>query len=247
MNRISVELVPRNRASLEKEVILIKDSFSSVNMINIPDLLQFELRSWEGTAITRSYFEYSVPHLRARDFSISDKFPLKNFIKENNIPAVLVIRGDISKDLKKEDYPTTSIDLIKKIKDEIPELTIYAALDPYRSGMREELDYAKEKLDAGANGFFTQPFFDRKFMEIYGNALNETKVFWGVSPVCSEKSRNYWEIKNKVVLPRNFKPTLDWNQQFARDAIEFVRERNASIYLMPIKVDLSKYLSGIFD
>ena len=67
---ISIELIPRDKESLEKDVRLVKENLSSVDAINIPDLLAFDLRSWEGASLTMRYFPYSIPHLRAIDFSL---------------------------------------------------------------------------------------------------------------------------------------------------------------------------------
>ncbi len=50
-------------------------------------------------------------------------------------------------------------------------MTIYAGLDPYRDSLQSELNYTNEKLEAGADGLFTQPFFDLRWMEIYADHL----------------------------------------------------------------------------
>lgn len=62
----------------------------------------------------------------------------------------------------------------------------------------------------------------------------------------SERSVNYWESKNNVIFPKAFKPTLEWNIDFARQALDFVKKQDANIYLMPIKTNLLPYLSGAF-
>jgi len=57
-------------------------------------------------------------------------------------------------------------ELIRRIKREAPELTVYAGFDPYRSGVQAELEYAHAKLAAGADGLFSQPLFDERLLDV---------------------------------------------------------------------------------
>jgi methylenetetrahydrofolate reductase (NADPH) len=142
-------------------------------------------------------------------------------------------------------FRTSSVELIRAIKAQMPGLRIYAAIDPYRSGIKTELDYIKRKIDAGADGFFTQPFFDLRLMEIYNDLLPGADIFWGVSPVMSVRSKDYWDNLNNAIFPPDFEPTLAWNRRFARAALDFARETDSSLYFMPIRVDLVEYLRGL--
>ncbi len=124
-------------------------------------------------------------------------------------------------------------------------MKVYAGIDPYRTGIKTELDYVKRKLDAGAEGFFTQPFFDLRLMEIYRDLLAGLEVFWGISPVMSVRSKDYWDNLNNAIFPPDFEPTLQWNRDFARQALDFVERTDTNLYFMPIRVDLVKYLEGL--
>lgn len=46
MKRISVELVPRDEDALRQELALLGKFQDKVDVINIPDLLRFPIRSW---------------------------------------------------------------------------------------------------------------------------------------------------------------------------------------------------------
>ena len=127
----------------------------------------------------------------------------------------------------------------------MPDLKVYAGIDPYRSGIKNELDYVKRKLYAGVEGFFTQPFFDLRLMEIYHDLLAGLDVFWGISPVMSARSKDYWANLNNAIFPPDFEPTLAWNRNFARQALEFGQRTDSSLYYMPIRIDLAEYLGGI--
>lgn len=110
---------------------------------------------------------------------------------------------------------------------------------------RRRLDYAASKLDAGADGFFTQPFFDLRLLEVHHELLAGRTVYWGISPVLTDRSRAYWEATNRAVFPREFAASLDWNQEFARRALEFLRSVGGNVYFMPIRIDVERYLSGV--
>lgn len=246
MTRISVELVPRDIEFLSTEIKSLQASFP-VDTINIPDLLRLEMRSWEGCSVVGQYGKRAIPHIRAIDIDVRKPLPMADFLHEKNIKEVLVLTGDRPQDMGRKIYPSTSVDVIRKFKQEMPEIKTYAAIDQYRSSVRNEIEYAMRKLYAGADGFFTQPFYDIRFMEIYAEQLQDTDVFWGISPVVSENSVNYWEVKNNVVFPANFCPTLEWNVRFAKQALELVTKQNSNIYFMPIRMNAASYLKEIFN
>lgn len=245
MSQLAIELVPRSREVLERDMAVVREHFPHIDTINIPDLLQFDLRSWDAGAIVATDFPNVIPHLRAIDFDLRRDWPFLDTIRATGCPALLAISGDPPQDMMHRTYRTPITGFIARLKQELPEVKIYAGLDPYRSGVKEELDYVAAKLEAGADGLFTQPFFDLRFMEIWADLLKGIDVWWGIAPVLTEKSQAYWENKNNGFFPPDFRPTLAWNREFARRALEFTRSRGASAYIMPIRADIQKYLEGI--
>ncbi len=243
--KISIELIPREETQLIKEAEFISQKYHMISTVNIPDLLKFDIRSWEACKIIRSYYNCSIPHIRAIDFNIKDLGKLKQIIEEHELKEILVLAGDIPQNIKKI-YPTTSLELIRRLK-ELKGLKVYAAIDQYRTSIKKELEYVQQKLDAGADGFFTQPFFDIRLMEMYMEYLNDTEVYLGISPILSERSANYWEIKNNVVFPKDFQYNMEWNTEFARKVLSFAAKTNTNVYFMPIKTDLENYLSMVFE
>lgn len=246
MKRISIELVPRDEAALRESLSVVQKEATGVDVINIPDLLRLPMRSYEGAVIAKEYFPASMPHIRAMDIDLAAELPMKDFLRAHAIDEVLVIQGDPPQDMTKKVYPTTTTDVIRKFHAEMPEVKVYAGIDQYRGSMCDELYRVKRKLQAGAAGFFTQPFFDLRYLALYEDMLSGLDVYWGVAPVMSERSQSYWERKNKVVFPRDFAPTLDWSIAFTRRVMSFVEERGESLYVMPIKANLEAYLQGIF-
>ncbi|MDR0411220.1 MAG: methylenetetrahydrofolate reductase [Treponema sp.] len=242
---ISLEVVPRNKETLEETSRTAQD-FEEISIINIPDGLKFPLRSWEACAILSGKVSSCIPHIRAIDFELDKPFPLAEFFQKHDVHCVLVIAGDMPKNSEHKVYPTQTIPFIKKLKREMPKLKVYAAFDPYRFNIRYEIDYLTAKEDAGVEGFMSQPFFDTRLLEIYAEYLERKNVFWGVSPVLSEQNRLYWESRNRAVFPKRFSPTMEWNVNFGRRVIEFCETHGFNLYLMPIKVDVQDYLSGLF-
>ncbi|MEE1361014.1 MAG: methylenetetrahydrofolate reductase [Selenomonadaceae bacterium] len=245
MSRISVELIPRTEEGLTGDLDLVKSKIPNIDIINIPDLLRFEIRSWQGAALAQNYYPAVMPHIRAIDINLDEPLPMRADLRRNGITEVLVIEGDPPQDMTHKFYPTVTTDVITKFRQEMPEVKVYAGIDQYRGSMRQEMYRIRRKLQAGAVGFFTQPFFDMRYLEIYADMLEGQNVYWGVTPVLSERSQSYWELKNNVIFPRGFAPTLEWSIEFSKKVKDFAINRGDNLYLMPIKSNLEEYLAGV--
>lgn len=245
VGRISVELVPRSYDGLREDLQLIKDAVCGVDLINIPDLLRLETRSWQGAAAAQEFYPAVMPHIRAIDVDLKRPLAMKEELRRSGITEVLVIEGDPPQDMSHKFYPTVTTDVIQKFHQEMPEVKVYAGIDQYRGSMRQEMYRIQRKLQAGAVGFFTQPFFDMRLLEMYADMLYGQNVYWGVTPVASERSMSYWELKNNVIFPRDFEPTLEWSIAFGKKVRGFAESAGDNLYLMPIRGNLRSYLTGI--
>ncbi|GBQ11283.1 methylenetetrahydrofolate reductase [Swaminathania salitolerans] len=244
MSRIAIELVPRDAATLERDLETVRTLLPGIGTINIPDLLRLDLRSWEGGAIARDRGFAAIPHIRAVDIDPDLPLPCAG---QEGIGEILVIAGDPPPDSTHRVFPNTSADIIARYRREAPHLAVYAAFDPYRRAPWQELEDIQRKRDAGAAGFFTQPLFDRRMFELSASWLEKDTVFWGISPVIGPKARAYWERVNHVVFPRDFDPGLEANIAFAAMMLREIRARNENAYLMPLRVDLEAYLAPLRD
>ncbi|GBQ63288.1 5,10-methylenetetrahydrofolate reductase [Ameyamaea chiangmaiensis NBRC 103196] len=246
MGRIAVELVPRDADNLLADARMVRDCFPVADTINIPDLLRLPLRSWDAARMVREagLTGAAVPHVRAIDIAPDGPLP---GLDDPDLREILVVRGDPPADLRHTVYPNTAEDVIARYRRAAPHLRIYAAFDPYRRAPYRELEAMRRKRDAGADGFFTQPLFDRKMLDLCLEWLRGESVFWGLSPVIGPKSRSYWETTNHVVFPRDFAPTLDANIAFARETMRTVAAEGGSVYLMPLRVRLERYLPPLLD
>jgi methylenetetrahydrofolate reductase (NADPH) len=248
MPRIAVEIVVRQEQEFVQELKRIKNKFGhAVQAINIPDIGKFPFDSWQGCELVKPYFSDIIPHFRAKYIDKDKPLSFKNVLLENGVKEVLIIAGDPPEDPNHPGYYNNStLDIIKKFRDELPDIKVYAGIDQYRGDLKSELNYAEQKLKAGAEGFFTNPFFDMDFMRLYHKYLLETEVFWGVCPVNTKSSQRYWEKTNNVIFPPDFIPSNQWSRSFARESLDFAKlNKKASLYFMPIVVDVEEYLNGI--
>ncbi len=243
---ISLELVPNNEELLSQQLSYTKSNYPEIEGINIPDLIKFDMRSWDGCKVAKKSYQRTIPHIRAMDIDLEEPLPMAKVLIENDINEVLILTGDLPQDMNKKIYHSSTIDVIRKFKTELPHIKVYGAIDQYRDSFKSEMLYIKRKLYAGVDGFFTQPFFDIRFMSIYEEMLSGTNVYFGISPVLSAHSQNYWHAKNNVIFPEGFSTEYNWNIGFAKNAMEFADSKNRNLYFMPIKTKLELYLHSVF-
>jgi methylenetetrahydrofolate reductase (NADPH) len=217
---------------------------SGINTINVPDIQRFDSRSWElATRVDRSQYRF-VPHFRAIDFKIGSG-DLFRIIDDYQLDSVLLVTGDPPEGLKRAYYNTDVVDLIRAVRQRYPALNIYAGFDPHRSGVQDECDYIQRKVEAGAGGFFSQPFYDSRMIEIYAEQMQGLETYIGISPITTKASMNYWEVKNKVKFPKNFQPDYQWNVDFAHQVMALAAANDLHVYFMPIRIDLERYFQQI--
>ncbi len=244
--RVSVELIPRDAAAFQAQIEDV-GTLARVDSLNVPDLAQFEMRGWQAAVDVRRRGERwrCVPHVRAMDIDVTRPWaPLAKLLAAG-VNEVLVVTGDPPADMRHKITGATAVEVIRFLKTTHPELRVYAALDQYRASFASERDYALRKLDVGADGFFTQPFFDVRLMGVWRDLMGSTPVFWGATSVTSERSMRYWLSRNRAVFPAGFEPTLAWHKRFAADALRFAEERDADIYFMPIRVGIGDWLGEL--
>ncbi len=246
--RVSIELVPRDPEALRAQVGATLALGPCVEAANLPDLLRFSLRSWDAAVLTRGAAQAAgrelsvLPHVRAMDVPLDGPWAPAAALEAAGIDEVVVVQGDPPVDVGHDLSGASSLQVIAKLRAERPHWRIYAALDPYRQSIASERDYALRKLDAGADGFFTQPFFDVRLLASWRDLLPGVPIFWGSTSVTSERMLRYWVSRNRAVFPNGFEPTLAWHRRFAVDVMRFARAHDANVYFMPIRVSIAAWL-----
>ncbi len=241
---ISFEIVPRSIAAFDEQYAFVQTLDESINFINVPDIQRFETRSWElATRIDRGKYRF-IPHFRSIDFKI-ESGELFRIIEQYQLDSILLVSGDPPEGLKRTFYATDVVDMIRAVRQRFPSLNVYAGFDPHRQGLQDECYYTLRKAEAGATGFFSQPFYDSRLIEIYAEHMQGLETYIGISPITTMASKNYWEVKNKVKFPVAFRPDYDWNVEFANQVIASAAACGLNVYFMPIRIDLKKYFGAI--
>lgn len=245
---IALELVPRSLDGILRESRESLSTFPFVTSINVPEIRRLPIKSFEPSLQLLQNSVPTTPHFRMIDRSERELLEKISVLVEAGLSQVLLIGGDPPKD-NPDFVPSglTTLQGIQAVKREFPKLKVFAGLDPYRNPFREELDYAFRKQDAGADGFYTQPFFSVGMLELWAEQLPNTEIYFGIAPVYTEKSRNYWERVNKVVFLPNFSFEKDYNTRLARQLLVTISETKACACLQPVANGALEYLHNLFD
>lgn len=243
---ILLELVPKNQDDLVSEAEYALSKFP-INGINVPDILRFSLRSTDAIKPLLINNQLAVPHIRSIDRSIEDTLILIKGLIELGLKKVLIVTGDPPEENRNACFDVSPIDIIKNCKQHFPSLEVFAAVDPYRNNFETEIAYAKKKLNVGAAGLFSQPFFDIDLAKTYLDTFKDTHFFLGISPVVTENSKRYWETRNNVQFPETFQLDLEYNCKLTKELINLSKSYKQHNYLMPIRVPLADYLKGVFE
>ena len=240
---ILLELVP---SSYDVLVQTAKNAITeyTIDGINVPDILRLPNRSHDAVKPLLQHNIDAVPHIRCIDRPLDETMSHIATLVDAGLKRVLIVSGDKPSD-DKQTYDVSPMALISSIKATYPNVLVYGALDPYRQDMTAELAYCQQKLDAGADGVFSQPFFDTELAKAYLEALSHTQLFLGISPVTTEKSKRYWKTVNNVVFSSAFDPTLAYNAALADDLIGLANRYDQHVYLMPITLDPITYLKSV--
>ncbi len=242
--KISFEIVPRSEQAFAEQYRFVESLGSSINLINVPDIQRFSTRSWETVKHIDRKRHCFIPHFRAIDFDLKSG-DIFRIIEQYELDRVLLVSGDPPEGLKRSFYKTSVVDLIRAVKQQFPQICVYAGFDSHRNGVQDECNYIKRKADAGACGFFSQPFYDIRMVEIYAEQMQDLETFIGLSPITTESSMKYWEVKNKVQFPVDFRTDYEWNIDFANRVLKLAQQAGMNIYFMPIRIDLAKYFGQL--
>ncbi len=244
--QIALELVPKTLDSFLEESKTHMNNFPKIRAINVPELRSVEIKSFEASEHLLKNGVAAIPHFRLIDRTLDDLEMKIEKLVSLGLKQVLLISGDPPLDAP--DFVPSGIKIpqaIKHLKTKFKQLKVYAGQDTYRQSFKKEFDYCKEKLDAGADGFFTQPFFSESILNQWLEQLPGIEMWIGLSPVASKTSRNYWETINQVVFPPDFRFDLEGNAITSRRILTQIEAAGKNAYLMPIAISAEKYLNEL--
>ena len=239
-----VELVPRDLDLLHSEAKDLLDRFPFLDGFNIPDVVRLTTRSHDAAGSLLKNGIAAIPHVRTIDRPLEETMSIVSDLLEHGLDRILFITGDEHAHLPS--HNVKPLHAVEEAKKRFPNLKVYCGLDPYRASLKNELTYCAEKISAGADGFFSQPFFDPNLARIYLEQLPESEMFIGLSPIVTEASRNYWISRNHAVLPKNFDLSEESNFRLGKQLVELAAQFGQHCYLMPIKFPAADYVRGVF-
>lgn len=140
-----------------------------------------------------------IPHLTCIQAHKDEIYELVKSYADNGIENIFVIRGDLPEGVEEfvpeEDGFSYAKDLVEFIKNHFPDMGIgvagFVEGHPETPNRIHEIDYLKQKVDAGADYLITQMFFDNKdfwdFQERCEIAGINIPIIAGVMPITSRK------------------------------------------------------------
>ena len=165
----------------------------------------------------------SVIHMPCINMTKADaEYCLEQF-QNNGIENILALRGDKVEGKEPcNDFPHAS-DLIEFINDfnskrkDNKKFDIFGAcypeLHPQSASVYEDIDYLKQKVDAGANHLLSQLFFDNeKFFRFQERCLIKginVPIEAGIMPATNKKSIERMVSMTNAVLPKKFTDMME--------------------------------------
>ena len=122
MGRTAVEIVAHDVAGVRRDLEVLK-KFPQVDCVNIPDLIRYDYKGWQAAEIVQPVLP-TIPHVRAMDIDLTKPLPMRDDFIKFGIKEVLVIAGDPPQDMIRTVYPTESIDVIRKFREELPNVKV---------------------------------------------------------------------------------------------------------------------------
>jgi methylenetetrahydrofolate reductase (NADPH) len=244
-SEIALELVPNSFEGLSADSSFAIRKFPVVRSINIPEMRSKTIKAHHAADHLLRQGIDAIPHFRTIDRTYEELESLIEPLIALGLKSVLLITGDPIKEPGFVASGMTPVNATPRLKKRFPGLKVYAGFDPYRQGFRAELNYCKQKLEAGVDGFFTQPFFSEALLEAWLEQLSQTEVWVGVSPVTTASFKAYWENVNQVVFPKDFGIDLASNCQNERKLFGIARKHGQKAYLMPVTVNTQEYLPAL--
>lgn len=189
-----------------------------------------------------------LPHLTCRDRNTNATRALLLGLSVEGIRNVLLVTGDpVPLDIRNEIKSVFQFNS-RKMAKYITELNkmnfnnpfgLFGALNINAANFDVALNVAKEKLESGMQGFFTQPVFDARAIENLQRAKEELKVpiMGGILPVISYRNAEF--MNNEI-------PGIYVSDEIKNRYLNKSREECTEI-AVEVSTKIAKDISGIID
>lgn len=167
---------------------------------------------------------YGVPALEHLTCVSSTKETVRQKIaeiKEAGIQNVMALRGDIPSDRQHDDRSgwdyRHAVDLVVELKSANPDFCIggacYPEIHPESRNQKEDIQYLKEKVDAGCDFLTTQMFFDNNLLYNFLYKIREAgitvPVIPGIMPITNANQVARAIQLSGSFMPQRFKSLVD--------------------------------------
>jgi len=192
---LSFEIFPPKTSAAYADVERATESIASLH----PDFISVTYGAGGGTSrytidmaadILQKYGVDSLAHLTCVASSEEYLSDMLSKMKDRGIENILALRGDAPSDGNTSEYYKYAIDLINKIKatgDFCIGGACYPEGHPESKNKKEDIQYLKEKVDAGCDFLTTQMFFDNNILYNFLYKIRErgitVPVIAGIMPV----------------------------------------------------------------
>lgn len=171
-----------------------------------------------AAAIKDKYHKKSVAHIPCINLDKADVEKILSQLELRGIDEILALRGDKVQGVEPKNIFLHAVDLISFIREKTgSKFKIYAACYPEghtdSKDFDADLNFLKEKVDAGVDGLITQLFFDNNhfyyFMEKIHALGIDLPVEAGIMPVTNKKQIERMVNICGASLPVKFRKILD--------------------------------------
>ena len=167
---------------------------------------------------------YNLPLLEHLTCVSSGKATVQERIREiiaAGIENVMALRGDIPAGMEQADRSgwdyQHAIDLIRELKAANPEFCIggacYPEIHPESANQKEDIQYLKEKVDAGCDFLTTQMFFDNNLLYNFLYKIREAgitvPIVPGIMPITNANQVARAIQLSGSFMPQRFKSLVD--------------------------------------
>ncbi|MBR1730765.1 MAG: methylenetetrahydrofolate reductase [Selenomonadaceae bacterium] len=171
-----------------------------------------------ATAIKDKYHRKSVAHMPCINLTKADAENILYQLELSGINEILALRGDKVPGVEPKNDFIHAVDLIKFIREKTDsKFKIYAAC--YPEGHTEAIDfdsdlnYLKQKVDAGVDGLISQLFFDNNSFYYFREKIDRlgvnVPIEAGIMPVTKKKQIERMINICGATLPIKFRKILD--------------------------------------
>lgn len=139
------------------------------------------------------------------------------------------------------------VNMMGKKLDGAPKFFVGGVMNPFFEPFELELIKLRKKMEAGAEFFQTQPFFDKESVEKFVGAVNKinARFLIGISPIKSVKMINF--LNEKVLtrkipedVAKRIETAKNQTEEGVRVAAEFIKDIKGlvnGIHIMPIGIE----------